>query len=199
VSHDRRLVDKEKQMESPATERATNNARARETQQARLRVSLEAAGEIILMILVGGFFVYLFVESLQWPLGSALMPWITVGIGAPFWLYRLLVLIVRAREAPAQIMDIGFRVGDDPSGEKARFFRICSFIIGLYLAIWLFGFHVALPLGMLFYLRVYGEVSWWWALIVALMFLALIVGVYDRLLGAVWHEPLAVEWFYSIF
>src|SRR5919106_1715450 len=79
--------------------------------RARLGVSLEVIGEMVLLALVGGFFVYLFIESLEWPLGSALLPWIAVGIGAPFWVYRVLVLIMRAREESAEIMDIGFRTG----------------------------------------------------------------------------------------
>ncbi|HXV81618.1 MAG TPA: hypothetical protein VEG60_17195 [Candidatus Binatia bacterium] len=167
--------------------------------RARLNVSFEVIGEMVLLAVVGGFFVYLFIESLEWPLGSALMPWIALGIGAPFWVYRFLVLILRVREAPAgQIMDIGFRTGGDPKGERARFFRIALFILGLYLGIWLFGFHVALPLGILFYVRVYGQLSWLGSLFVAFMFLALLVGVYDRLLNAVWHEPLAWQWFGSI-
>ena len=162
-------------------------------------LSLETIGEMVLLALVGGFFVYLFIESLQWPLGSALMPWIAVGIGAPFWVYRVLVLIFRAREAStAQIMDIGFRAGTDPAGERARFLRIVLFIVGLYLGIWLFGFHVALPLGILFYVRLYGRLSWLGSLCVALMFLALLLGVYDKLLNARWHEPLVQQWFQAI-
>ncbi len=186
-------------METTTAKSETENAQAGENSQARPRLSLEVSGEIVLLLLVGGFFIYLFIESLQWPLGSALMPWITVGIGIPFWLYRLMVLFVRAKDAPGQIMDIGFRTAGDPTGERARFFRICFFIVGLYLAIWLFGFHIALPVCMLFYLRVYGEVSWWWSCGVALMFLALIMGVYGRLLGATWHEPPVLELLYSIF
>ncbi len=185
-------------MEGSTAKRETDNAQAGENSQARPRLSLEVSGEIVLLLLVGGFFIYLFVESLQWPLGSALMPWITVGIGFPFWLYRLMMLVVRAKDAPGQIMDIGFRTGGDPAGERARFLRICFFLVGLYSAIWLFGFHIALPVGMLFYLRVYGEVSWWWSFGVALLFLALIIGVYDRLLGATWHEPTVLELLYSI-
>ena len=182
-----------------AMESVTTRERANPMRRARLGVSLETVGEMVLLALVGGFFVYLFVESLQWPLGSALMPWIAVGIGMPFWIYRVLVLILRAREAPAaQIMDIGFRTGSDPAGERARFLRITLFILGLYLGIWLFGFHVALPLAMLIYVRVYGQLSWLGALSVALMFLALLVGVYDRLLNATWHEPLMWQWFESI-
>ncbi len=185
-------------METSTAKRETDNAQAGENSQARSRLSLEVLGEIVLLLLVGGFFIYLFVGSLQWPLGSALMPWITVGIGVPFWLYRLMVLVAQAKDAPGQIMDIGFRTGGDPKGERARFLRICFFIVGLYAAIWLFGFHIALPVGMLFYLRVYGEVSWWWSFSVALLFLALIIGVYDRLLGATWHEPPVLELLYSI-
>ncbi len=176
-------------METSTAKRDTENAQAGENSQARQRFSLEVSGEIVLLLLVGGFFIYLFIESLQWPLGSALMPWITLSIGFPFWLYRLMVLFVRAKDAPGQIMDIGFRTAGDPTGERARFIRICFFIVGLYLAIWLFGFHIALPVGMLIYLRVYGHVSWWWSFGVALLFLVLIIGVYDRLLGATWHEP----------
>jgi len=161
-------------------------------------LSLETIGEIALLAVVGFFFVYLFIESLQWPLGSALMPWIAVGIGMPFWVYRLLTLILRAREAPAQIMDIGFRTGSDPTGERARFLRIALFILALYLGIWLFGFHVALPLAILIYVRVYGQLSWLGSLSVALMFLVLLVGVYDHLLNAAWHEPLAWQWFAAL-
>ena len=182
-------------MESVTTQDRTTRGRAG---RARLGVSAELIGEMVLLALVGGFFVYLFIESLRWPLGSALMPWIAVGIGAPFWIYRVLVLLVRAREAPSQIMDIGFRTGGDPTGERARFLRIGLFILGLYVGIWLFGFHVALPLGVLLYVRVYGHLSWLASLSVGLIFLALLVGVYDRLLNATWHEPLVRQWFEAL-
>jgi hypothetical protein len=184
-------------VETSTTKRDTGNTQAGETQRPRFRLSLELAGEIVLLLLVGAFFTYLFVESLSWPLGAALMPWILLSIGVPFWLYRLAFLIFRAKEESSQIMDIGFRLGDDSSGARARFIRICSFIVGLYLAIWLFGFHVALPLGILFYVRVYGEVGWGWSLVVALLFLAILIGVYDKLLHATWHEPPVLQWLYS--
>ncbi len=185
-------------MENSKTKENSSGARVRETQQARLRMSLEIFGEIVLLAMVGGLFVYMFVESLDWPLGSALMPWIAIGIGAPFWLFRLAVLIFQAKEAASgQIMDIGFRSGDDPEGERGRFVRICSYIVGLYLAIWLLGFHIALPAGILFYVRVYGKVSWIGSTLLALAFLGLLIGVYDNLLNAAWHEPPLLQWIYS--
>lgn len=156
----------------------------------RWGIPLEIVGEIVLLAVVGGFFTYLFVESLGWPTGAALMPRIAVAIGVPFWIGRVAVLVRRTEAKPAQIMDFGFRVGVDPKAEARRFTRIVGFIVGLYIAIWIFGFHVALPLGMLFYLFVYGQLRWIWSIVVSLLFLALIVGVYDELLHANWHEPL---------
>lgn len=186
-------------MEAPTPKEATNNAPALERSRRQRGPSLEIIGEIVLLLLVGGFFVYLFVESLHWPLGAALMPWIAVAIGAPFWLWRIAVLIFQAKESSGQIMDIGFRSSDDVEGERGRFIRICGFIIGLYFAIWLLGFHIALPVSILFYVRVYGKMTWVGAIALALFFLGLLVGVYDHLLHAVWHEPPVLQWIYSFF
>ena len=118
----------------------------------RWRIHLELLGEIPLLAIVGGFFVYLFAESLSWPLGAALMPRIAVIIGFPFLIIRVITLLrhTAAQQGPIQIMDMGFSIGIDPEGEAKRFVRICTFIIGLYLAIWVFGFHVALPLACFF-------------------------------------------------
>lgn len=156
------------------------------------RGRVEVVGEIILLAIVGSFFVYMFVKSLGWPLGAALMPRIVVIIGFPFLIVRLVSLLRRTTKAQSMIMDMGFRIGEDSKSERRRFVRISLFIVGLYLGIWMFGFHIALPLGMLYYLRVHGKVSWTTALAIAFVFLAAIVGVYDHLLHATWHEPLAL-------
>jgi hypothetical protein len=185
-------------MEASTPKEAPNNAPALERPRRRWP-SLEIIGESILLLIVGGFFVYLFVESLDWPLGSALMPWIAVAIGAPFWLWRAAVLFFRAKESSGEIMDIGFRSGEDAEGERGRFIRICCFIVGLYLAIWLLGFHIAMPAGILFYVRVYGKMSWVGSVFLALFFVVLLFGVYDHLLNATWHEPPVLQWIYSFF
>lgn len=157
----------------------------------RRGLTLEVGGEIVLLAAVGGMFAYMLIESLNWPLGSALMPWIAVGIGTPFWVWRVVTLIRSTQKAPTggQIMDLGFRTGADPKGERQRFFRICAYIVGLYTGIWLLGFHIALPLGVALYAYVYGRVGLIWSTVIGLSFLALILGVYDHFLGATWHDP----------
>jgi len=164
----------------------------------RRGVSLEVGGEIVLLVVVGGLFAYLFIESFTWPPGSALMPRITVAIGTPFWFWRLITLIrSRPKASSEQIMDLGFRTGADPRGERIRFFRICGSIVGLYLAVWLLGFHIAIPIGVAVYVYVYGQAGLIWSAVLGLMFLGLIMGVYDHFLGATWHEPPLLRMFWG--
>jgi len=180
--------------ETSTTNSENSHSQAQEDQQGRRHLSLEVVGEIILLAIVGGLFIYFFIASFKWPLGSALMPWITIAVGAPFLLYRLIVICLRLKEPSSQIMDLGFRTGADPKGERKRMFRMCLYISGLYLSIWLLGFHIALPAGVFFYIFVYGRVGWFWSLSVSLMFLAIIIGVFDRLLTVTWHNPPLLDW-----
>ncbi len=160
--------------------------------------SVEVVGEIILLAIVGGLFLYMFIESFRWPEGSALMPRIAIGLGTPFWIARLITLVLSTRETTSeQIMDLGFRTGADPGAERMRFARICFYILGLYAAIWLVGFHIAIPLGVYFYVRVYGRAGRLWSTILGLLFLALIVLVYDRFLNATWHDPPLLRLFWG--
>jgi hypothetical protein len=156
----------------------------------RWQISLAIVGEAILLGCVGAFFLYVFIQSFGWPLGSALMPRIVVVLGVPFLIARIISLTRRTIEQQERIMDTGFRIGDDPKREAQNFLRISAFIVGLYFAIWVFGFHIALPAGMFGYLFFFGKVGWVGSTIVALCFLAFIVGVYDNVLHISWHEPL---------
>ncbi len=160
--------------------------------------SVEVLGEIILLAVVGGLFLYMFIGSFSWPEGSALMPRIAIGLGTPFWVLRLIALVRNARATSSgQIMDLGFRTGADPEGERMRFARICFYILGLYAAVWLVGFHIAIPLGVFFYVLVYGRAGWIWSTVLGLLFLALIVLVYDRFLNATWHDPPLLRLFWG--
>lgn len=160
--------------------------------------SMEVVGEIILLAIVGSLFVYMFIESFSWPEGASLMPRIAIGLGTPFWILRLAVLIRSTRETSSeQIMDLGFRTGEDPRAERMRFARICLYILGLYAAVWLVGFHIAIPLGVFFYVLVYGRAGWLWSTVLGLLFLALIALVYDRFLNATWHDPPLLRLFWG--
>ena len=163
----------------------------------KFRLSLEVAGEVVLLLAVGAFFVYMFIDSFNWPEGATLMPRIAVLVGTPFWLIRAATVLRGTSEKRIEegdIMDTGFILGDDPRAEGRRFVRIFGFTALLYTAIWVLGVHIALP-GMLFlYLIYYGRAGWLWSAGLALAFLALIVGFYDWGVHIVWPEPLLRLW-----
>ena len=161
------------------------------------RFTLEVAGEIVLLLAVGAFFLYLFIDSFSYPEGADLMPRIAVLVGTPFWLIRVWTLLrgtPEKRIEEGDIMDTGFILGDDPKSESRRFVRIFGFTALMYAAIWLIGVHVALP-GILFlYLMYYGRAGWLVSAGIALAFLALIVGFYDVALHIVWPESIFGLW-----
>ena len=174
-------------MGSQATDESTEAA------PRKFHLSLEVAGEMVLLLAVGAFFVYMFIDSFNWPEGATLMPRIAVLVGTPFWLIRAVTVLRGTSEKRAEeggIMDTGFILGDDPRTEGRRFVRIFGFTGLMYAAIWVLGVHIALP-GMLFlYLMYYGKAGWLWSAGLALAFLALIVGFYDWGVHIVWPEPL---------
>jgi hypothetical protein len=166
----------------------------------RKAVSREIIGEMILLSAVAGFFIYIGVSALNWQFSAILTPAIAIVIGTPFLIWRIIHVIrmgfwVHNTEVTqSQIMDIGFRVGQDRKGERQRFIRIFVAIGVLYAGIWILGFHITLPLWIFGYMYWFGKVRFVWAALIGLMFLGFIVGIYDMLLGAYWNEPLLFEW-----
>lgn len=160
----------------------------------RRLLTVEVGGEIVLLAVVGAFFAYIVVQSFSWGAGAALLPRIVVAIGTPFWVLRIVALVRHTPSATVQIMDTGFRIESAPKGTRGRFVKFVSFVVLLYLGIWLLGFEIALPLGLFGYLYIYGKIGWMWSGSLALVLLAIIIGVYDRLLNALWHEPVIFTW-----
>jgi hypothetical protein len=157
------------------------------------RLSLEIAGEALLLLVVGAFFIYMFMDSWNRQFAAALMPRIAVILGTPFWLLRVMALLRRPMTEDAKhtaIMDTGFVIGATPKAEASRFVRIFGFTALLYGGIWLFGVHLALPSILFLYLLIFGKAGWLGSACMALIFLAFIVGFYDWVLNIIWPEPL---------
>ena len=133
---------------------------------------------------------------MKWPWGARLMPQLAIFIGTPFLIIRIISVLrvlfwsrTASSVTPSQIMDMGFRIGDDPREEGRRWIRILCAIGVLYLGIWLAGFHIALPLWILVYLLWFGRTNFFLAGSIALLFLGIIVGVYGELIRVPWHDP----------
>lgn len=163
----------------------------------------EVAGEMVLLAIVGVMFGTMLWESREWTTASALMPRIAIGVGAPLWFIRVFGLVRyalgtqperyrgvrREEESSGQIMDLGFYMGDDQRAALVRFLNITGALVVLLLGIWLFGWHITLPLWTFAYLLIFAKLKIWQAALGGIFFLAVIIGIYGALFDTIWNDP----------
>lgn len=167
--------------------------------------SPEIVGELILLglmaLLMLGFVISIFrppflqdaLPNIRLP--GRWLPLVAIVTATPLWFIRLYT-VLRRRKAIEQgmIMDLGFRLGEDPQGERRRAALYFGTIIALILAVWLVGFHIGLPVWVAAYLLFWTRAKWPHALAAALAFEAFIIGILDLTLDIFWFEPLFFRW-----
>ena len=152
--------------------------------------SLEIIGELILLgfmlILIIAYLIEL--PDLKW--AGRYLPLLAIGMGLPFWIFRLFT-VVRRKAAMQQgmVMDLGFKLGEDPHGEKQRAILYIGSIVGLFLLVWLIGFHVGLPAWVMGYLIFYAKMKWYYASVAGIFFEAFIISILDLTIDIGWPEP----------
>ncbi len=170
---------------------------SRDTPPTHRRVSWwspEILGELVLLLVIAVLAV-VYVNDLTNRIEGRWLPFITVAIATPLWFIRLYTVLSR-RKAIEQgmIMDLGFRLGVDPQGEKRRAALYFGSLVGLVLLIWLIGFHIGLPLWVIAYLLFWTRTRWYYALLAGLGFESFIIGILDLTLDIFWFEPLFFRW-----
>jgi hypothetical protein len=172
--------------------------------------SLEFIGEVILLIVVGAFFGYMYWDSVDWENGAlAWLPWqldwgnggwllprIAVLFGFPLWVWRGVSLFRAGASATGgQIMDTGFlETDDDPAVVARRWVLLIGSTGALLVGCWVLGFHIAVPAYTIAYLIVFGKVKWYWTIFPAVFFEIIIVGIYGYILLSEWGTPVARDW-----
>ncbi|MFN0071491.1 MAG: tripartite tricarboxylate transporter TctB family protein [Chloroflexota bacterium] len=143
----------------------------------------------LLLAVVCSYFVW---AAMSWPSGAALLPR-TAGIFGLLMLAGYAISSFQGRGAnTGQILDVGrLEHGDtDTVAVRGRTLRAIGSLLVLVLSIWAVGFHVAIPTFVSFYLWYWGKVDWWRAVIAGVIFLGIIVGLYDNVLHVTWHTSL---------
>jgi hypothetical protein len=151
----------------------------------RMRLGPNGLFALILAIICG-YFVW---ASLNWPSGAALMPR-TAGTFGLLMVVGYAFNSIRGKGANSgQILDVGrMEHGDtDAPAVRARTIRAIGSLFAIVVLIWLFGFHIAIPTFVGFYLWYWGKVGWWRAVLAGAIFLGIIVGLYDNVMHVTWH------------
>lgn len=154
--------------------------------------SIDRLFEVLFLTAVGAAFGYLLIASRGWQAGAALVPTIIGVLGLPL-LVAYIVQRVRAAKSDrpgAQILDIGFTDSElSASVMRNRAFRFFGWMALLIGGVWLVGFHITVPAYLVAYLILYGRVRWWVAVLTAVAFEAVLLGLYDEVLHSAWNEP----------
>lgn len=132
-------------------------------------------------------FAYATVTALSYPEGAKMFP---LAIAIPSFVLALALVFVSLRSRGTAVAPRPPEPDEDPTltpEERARRTSVIGlWILGIFAAVYLLGFLVAIPVSAIAYLRFAARESWVTSAGVAGVCWALVFGIFDRLL----HLPL---------
>ena len=150
----------------------------------------------LMMVMVFAFAIY---EARGWRIYARLLPWV---IGFPMLTLALIQLAIDIRNR-------GTKSDDRTAGEEEvqipapvvqrRTFSIIAWLFGLFLAIWVLGFIVSIPLFTFLYLKIESGESWWLAILLGAVTWGFTVGLFQLVLTIPFPPGLLVDWISSLF
>lgn len=132
-------------------------------------------------------FAYATVTALSYPEGAKLFP---LAIAIPSLVLAVVLAVISLRSRGMPVEPKSPDPDDDPTltpeTRTRRTGEIALWILGIFVAVYLLGFLVAIPVAAIAYLRFAARESWATSAGIAAVCWALVFGVFDRLL----HLPL---------
>jgi hypothetical protein len=140
-----------------------------------------------------GFFVW---RAKDWPPVVRLFPW---SIGFPMLIISLALLVGElrgggeAQSSDQNPMDFRFTQGLNAAHVRKRTLRTFFWIVGTFIAIWLFGFFIAVPVIVFLYTKVQSGEGWTLSLALPGACWLMLAGLFDRVLHLPFPEGVAFE------
>ena len=126
--------------------------------------------------------------SKDWPIRASIIILLLGGVGVILVGIQLAMDIKAARAADAQIARPTFEVRAIEHEGRWGSLEIWGWLWGLFFAIHLIGFPIALPLFVFLYVKLYGG-SWLTAVLLTALTSGFLYGIYERLLSVPWPKP----------
>ena len=134
----------------------------------------------------------------DWPVETRLLPWV---VGVPGFLLALiqltLDLVARGRTEETRATDLIDLPTDRSLPPEVVMRRVSAFygwFLGLVAGVWLFGFFIAVPVFVFFYLLFRAQEKWWSALIYTGATLGFLWLVFERILRVLWPQGAVLVW-----
>jgi hypothetical protein len=139
--------------------------------------------EFILLVMVAALLV-----ARDWPVRASIIILLLGSIGIILALAQLRLDFKAARAEGAKILRPTFEVQAIEHQGRWGSLEIWAWLWGLFFAIHLIGFPIALPLFVFLYVKLYGG-RWLTAIILTVVTWGFLHGVYDNLLSVPWPKP----------
>jgi len=158
---------------------------------------------IILNLLLLVVFSYAAISAWGWPYATRLFVW---AMAAPALLCLLaqLVIDLRHRIQPGRSENV-LETADLPVDRSIptalvvqRGLNFLAWLLGLFAAIWLFGFQAALPMFMISYLLFQAHAGWRLSLGLTVLVVTVQLVLFDQLLQIAWPEGVLIPWLEKI-
>ena len=137
-------------------------------------------------------FGYSFATALGYPEDARLLP---LAVALPGLALAAIQVVLSLRPAPAPLESAADEETLTPRERTRRTAEAAAWILGIFLAIYLIGFLIAVPVAAVAYLRVMAREGWVASLVVAVLCWALVFGIFDRVL----HIPLPTGQLFRLF
>lgn len=145
--------------------------------------------QILFTLFIVCVFIVALRSSLDWPLRASILVLLLGGIGLILALSQLGMDFWSISHQPAKAEGMSFEVPLLETGSRWGNLEIWTWLIGLYAAIWLVGFPIAVPLWVFAYSKFYGS-HWVTSLSLTTVAWAFIYGIFDRALHVPWPDSL---------
>jgi len=145
--------------------------------------------QILFTLFIVCVFIVALRSSLDWPLRASILVLLLGGIGLILALSQLGMDFWGISHQPVKAEGMSFEVPLLETGSRWGNLEIWTWLIGLYAAIWLVGFPIAVPLWVFAYSKFYGS-HWITSLSLTTVAWVFIYGIFDRALHVPWPDSL---------
>ncbi|MDX1488607.1 MAG: tripartite tricarboxylate transporter TctB family protein [Acidiferrobacterales bacterium] len=133
-------------------------------------------------------------EATSWDRSARLFPLLASLPLLVLSLIQLGIDTLKRNGETAKTMDFEFTKGVEEGLAQRRTLNIFAWLFGFAFAIWLLGFHIAIPLTVLLYLKVQGRERWSLSLGLTVLIYVLFWAIFDHLLHLPFPEPVILAW-----
>jgi hypothetical protein len=124
----------------------------------------------------------------DWPIRASIIIFLLGGVGLVLALVQLRIDFRAARAKEAKVLRPTFEVEALQHQGRWGSLEIWAWLWGLFFAVHLLGFPIALPLFVFSYIKWYGG-SWLTAILLTVVTWGFLYGIYDYLLHVPWPKP----------